>query len=140
MNIDHVAIWTADLERLKNFYVKYFGGRANNKYVNPVKKFESYFISFDSGTRLELMQKPQIPPNINDTIGTQHMGIIHISFGMNNMEEVYLKCKELEKAGVIILQGPRKTGDGYFEFETLDPDNNRIEVSAVYSDSEISDI
>ncbi len=140
MNIDHIAIWTADLERLKNFYVKYFDGRANRKYINPVKQFESYFISFESGARLELMQKPQMPPNINDTIGTQHLGIIHISFGMNNMEEVSLKCKELERAGFKILQGPRKTGDGYFEFETLDPDNNRIEVSALYTDSEISEI
>ena len=24
---------------------------------------------------------------------------------------------------------PRKTGDGYYEFETLDPDNNRLEVT-----------
>jgi lactoylglutathione lyase len=132
MIIDHVAIWTPQLEKLKNFYVKYFNGRANEKYLNKENNFESYFVSFDSGTRLELMQKPGIPPNLNDTVGKQHQGIIHFSFGLENMNLVDEKLNELKKDGFKILRGPRKTGDGYYEFETLDPDNNRIEVSAVF--------
>jgi lactoylglutathione lyase len=126
MIIDHVAIWTPQLEKLKNFYVKYFNGRANEKYLNKENNFESYFVSFDSGTRLELMQKPGIPPNLNDTVGKQHQGIIHFSFGLENMNLVDEKLNELKKDGFKILRGPRKTGDGYYEFETLDPDNNRI--------------
>ena len=31
--------------------------------------------------------------------------------------------------GFRILEGPRRTGDGYYEFVTLDPDLNRIEVT-----------
>lgn len=31
-----------------------------------------------------------------------------------------------------ILRNPRKTGDGYYEFETLDPDNNRLEVQCLF--------
>jgi lactoylglutathione lyase len=129
MIIDHVAIWTLQLEKLKDYYVKYFNGRANEKYLNKDSHFESYFVSFDSGTRLELMQKPGIPPNLNDTVGKQYLGIIHLSFGLGNMSLVDAKLDELRKEGYNILKGPRRTGDGYYEFETLDPDNNRIEVS-----------
>lgn len=132
MTIDHVAIWTTDLERLKDYYTRYFGGKANEKYINREKLFESYFISFDTGARLELMQRQDIPENLNDREVKQHRGIIHISFRMESMELVVEKSKELAKIGFRILRGPRKTGDGYFEFETLDPDGNRIEVSAIY--------
>jgi lactoylglutathione lyase len=132
MTIDHIAIWTTDLEKIKDYYTKYYGGRANEKYTNSVKQFDSYFISFDSGSRLELMQRPDIPDNLNDRVEKQHLGISHISFGMESMEQVIEKSKELAKNGFRIICGPRKTGDGYFEFKTLDPDNNRIEVSAIY--------
>jgi lactoylglutathione lyase len=132
MIIDHVAIWTTQLEKLKDYYVKFFNGRANEKYLNKDSHFESYFVSFDSGTRLELMQKPGIPPNLNDTVGKQYLGIIHLSFGLGNMSLVDAKLDELRKEGYNILKGPRKTGDGYYEFETLDPDNNRIEVSTIF--------
>ena len=132
MTLDHVAIWTSHLEMLKDYYVSYFNGRANEKYINRETGFESYFVSFGSGTRLEIMQRPGIPENLNDPVHNQHLGIIHLAFGMDDIESVIRKSKELEKAGFRILRGPRKTGDGYFEFETLDPDNNRIEVTTVY--------
>jgi len=133
MKIDHVAIWTDGLERLKDYYVRYFNGKVNKKYLNKETHFESYFISFDSGTRLELMQKPGIPPNLNDPVEKQYRGIIHLSFGVETMDQVDEKMNELLKDGYRILRGPRKTGDGYWEIETLDPDNNRIEVAALFS-------
>lgn len=132
MHIEHIAIWTNDLERLKNYYSRYFSGRPNEKYVNRSKNFESYFLAFESGARLEVMQMPQVPPNKNDTVHQQHLGIIHLAFGVKTMQEVDKKAKELELAGFPILSGPRKTGDGYYEFETLDPDSNRIEVTTLY--------
>jgi lactoylglutathione lyase len=132
MTLDHVAIWTTQLEMLKGYYVKYFNGKANKKYINIETGFESYFISFDSGSRLEIMQKPGIPENLNDRITKQHQGIIHLSFGVGSMDLVNRKSVELANAGFRILRGPRKTGDGYYEFETLDPDNNRIEVAALF--------
>jgi lactoylglutathione lyase len=134
MTIDHIAIWTDQIERLKDFYIKYFEGTANNKYRNNENKYESYFVSFGSGSRIELMQKPGIPENLNDPVGKQYLGIIHLAFGVENMEEVNRKSSELSRDGYKILRGPRKTGDGYWEFETLDPDNNRIEVSAIYKE------
>jgi len=132
VTLEHAAIWTNNLEALKNYYIKYFNAIANNKYTNSNNHFQSYFLSFQSGARLEIMSMPDIPQNQNDTIEKQHQGIIHLAFGVDTLEEVDAKAKELQNDGYRILRGPRKTGDGYYEFETLDPDNNRLEVTAKY--------
>lgn len=129
MILEHVAIWTEELEKLKDYYTKFFGGKSNKKYMNPENQFESYFLSFSSGARLELMKMPTIPENKNDTINMQHQGIIHLAFGVEKKHLVDEKAEILKEAGFKILSGPRVTGDGYYEFETLDPDNNRIEVT-----------
>lgn len=129
MTIDHIAIWTNQLEYLKTYYQTYFGGVPNEKYTNETTRFQSYFLTFKSGARLELMYRPNLPLNLNDTIEQQHQGIIHLAFGVAAMQDVDEKAAELHAAGFPILRGPRKTGDGYYEFETLDPDNNRIEVT-----------
>lgn len=130
MTLEHAAIWTNDLERLKDYYCQHFGGVANNKYTNTQKHFSSYFLTFEGGTRLEIMSMDGVPPNTNDTVKAQHLGLIHLAFGVNTIEEVDAKARELQAAGFAILSGPRQTGDGYYEFETLDPDNNRLEVTA----------
>ncbi len=75
---------------------------------------------------------PNIPDNANDTINKQHKGIIHMAFGVGTIKEVDEKAVQLKTDGYKILSGPRKTGDGYYEFETLDPDNNRLEVTTKY--------
>ena len=136
MTLEHVAIWADKLEELKDFYVKYFEGEANQKYTNHSKQFNSYFLTFKSGARLELMSMPGIPENNNDRVMKQHKGIIHLAFGVDTIAEVDAKAVELKDAGFPILSGPRKTGDGYYEFETLDPDNNRLEVTCVYPKNE----
>jgi len=132
MIIEHIAIWTKNIEVLKAYYLKYFDGESNNQYTNHEKQFTSYFISFKSGARLELMSMPDIPENANDTVMKQHLGIIHFAFGVNTMNEVDRKAIQLKNDGYTILSGPRKTGDGYYEFETLDPDNNRLEITTKY--------
>lgn len=134
MTLEHVAIWTDKLEELKDYYIKYFEGTANDKYVNEKKQFSSYFLTFKSGARLEIMKMKNIPDNLNDTIKTQHKGIIHLAFGVDTKQEVEEKARQLQTDGFIILSGPRKTGDGYYEFETLDPDNNRLEVTTNFED------
>jgi lactoylglutathione lyase len=134
MTLEHAAIWTKQLETLRDFYVRHFNGVSNNRYVNPTKRFESYFIRFDGGARLEIMSRPDIPENLNDTRQAQHLGFIHLAFGVDTMVEVDKKAEEMRAAGCPILSGPRKTGDGYYEFETLDPDGNRLEVTCAWRD------
>jgi lactoylglutathione lyase len=129
MTLEHAAIWTNDLERLKTYYQQYFNGVANDLYINEKTGFQSYFLRFQSGSRLEIMSRPGIPANQNDTVQQQHLGLIHLAFGVATREEVDQKARQLQEAGYPILRGPRQTGDGYYEFETLDPDNNRLEVT-----------
>jgi lactoylglutathione lyase len=81
------------------------------------------------------MQMLGVPANKNDPVIAQHQGIIHLAFGVDTMDQVDEKAKQLANAGFRILSGPRKTGDGYYEFETLDPDNNRLEVTTFFKES-----
>lgn len=128
MKIEHLAIWVKNLEQMKAFYEKYFGGRSNEKYRNEKKGFESYFISFDSGARLELMQMPQIPDSKND-VYVQFMGLVHFAVSVGTQEKVDILTKTLEKDGFEIIGQPRWTGDGYYESVVLDPEQNRIEIT-----------
>ncbi len=128
MKLDHIAIWTENIELLKNYYVSFFDGHTNEMYINHNTQFQSYFISFQTGARLEIMWMPNIPDNTNDTITAQHKGIIHIAFSVDTRQEVDAKASLLLANGFEILNGPRVSGDGYYEFVTLDPDKNRIEV------------
>lgn len=129
IKIDHIAIWSKDIEKLKKFYQKYFYCKSNKKYINKQKKFESYFLEFSNGPRLELMQMPTIPENKNDSI-QQYLGIIHFALNVNGKENVNSITEILRKDGYTIISEPRLTGDGYYESCILDPDGNRIEIIA----------
>jgi lactoylglutathione lyase len=128
LKIEHIAIWSRDIEKLKSFYTDYFGGTAGDKYMNSQKQFESYFITFESGARLELMQMPTIPNNLN-SIEEQYLGIIHIAFSVGSKEKVCSLTEILRNAGHAVISEPRFTGDGYYESCVLDIDGNRIEIT-----------
>ena len=128
MKIEHIAIWVANLEEMKQFYSHYFGAVPNEKYSNTIKQFESYFLSFETGTRLELMQMPSIPPTLNDA-HRQFSGLIHFAVSVGSEEKVNTLTEEFRKDGFTIIDGPRWTGDGYFESVILDPEKNRIEIT-----------
>ena len=128
MRIEHLAIWVNDLEKMKSFYEKYFNAISGEKYHNPTKNFTSYFLSFEKGCRLELMQKPEIPDNQND-ITLQYIGIIHFAISVGSKEKVDALTDEMRSDGYSVVGEPRTTGDGYYESVILDPENNRIEIT-----------
>jgi lactoylglutathione lyase len=128
MKIEHLAVWTNQLEVLKNFYIKYFNALPGEKYHNPAKQFNSYFLSFDTGPHLELMQMPDIPDNAND-VYKQSIGLIHFAVSVGSKEKVDALTEEIREAGYKAIGEPRLTGDGYYESVILDPDNNRIEIT-----------
>jgi len=128
MHIEHIALWTANLEELKAFYETYFQARAGEKYANPAKGFESYFLTFVSGARLELMRLPAIPAALNDP-QRQFTGYIHLAFSVGSQAAVDALTARLGQDGYRVVDGPRHTGDGYYESCVLDPDGNRVEIT-----------
>lgn len=128
--IEHMAIWTRQLEPMRDFYVRYFGGECNDKYVSPRGNgacFESYFLSFGWGARLELMQMSTIPEGPHQ----QALGFSHIAFGLKSEDAVCGLITKLKNDGYTIAGEPRRTGDGYFEASVYDPDGNLVEITAV---------
>lgn len=124
MKIHHIAIWTFRLEEMKEFYTRYFKGTSNDKYVNPKKGFESYFIHFDDGADLELMSRTDIQ---DIPIEENRLGLTHLAFALDRKEEVLELTEKLRNEGYSIAGEPRTSGDGYFESVILDPDGNRVE-------------
>lgn len=122
--IDHIAIWVEDLEKMREFYCKYFDGVSNQKYENKIKGFESYFISFDGATRIELMKRKDIEERIYKEI----LGLAHLAFKVGSKEKVNELTEISRKDGYKIIGEPRTTGDGYYESVILDPEGNRIEL------------
>lgn len=127
MNIAHIAIWTKDLEAMKNFYVKYLDGKSNEKYTNLAKGFESYFIRFDGETQIELMRKQSVDKTPE---AKEQLGITHIAFKLSSKEAVLSLTETLRSDGFRIVGEPRTTGDGYFESVVLDLEGNRIELTS----------
>ncbi len=125
MRIEHIAIWTRDLERLRTFYETYFEGKANDKYVNAEKQFESYFVAFPSGARLEIMHAPNVIPPPENT----RTGYVHLAFAVGSEVQVDALTTRLREDGYRIVSGPRRTGDGYYESCVFDPDGNRVEIT-----------
>ncbi|HJV18526.1 MAG TPA: VOC family protein [Sediminibacterium sp.] len=126
MKIAHIAIWTNNLERLKQFYSAHFHCSASARYENPQKKFASYFLSFGDGAAIELMQRQ----DITEAPVKEMTGLAHFAVEVGTKEQVNLLTAQLEQAGVSIYSYPRTTGDGYYESVILDPDNNKIELVA----------
>ena len=129
MIIEHIAIWVRDLEVMRAFYESYFGGVSNVKYRNEKKNYESYFISFDSGARLELMEMPGIT-DAGKTGHEQFIGLTHLAFSVGSKEKVDEMTEIFRASAYEVVGEPRWTGDGYYESVILDPEKNRIEITA----------
>lgn len=125
MNITHVALYTNNLEAEKNFFVQYFNGKAGAYYEND-KGFASYFISFDSGARLEIMTHKELTETAPNDLAS---GFHHIAFSVGSEENVNALTRQIISDGFHLYSPCRKTGDGYYESCVADPDGNRIEIT-----------
>jgi lactoylglutathione lyase len=129
IRIEHIALWTRDIERLVAFYCTYFEAKAGDRYVNSIKGFESRFVSFSSGARLEIMRTTSLHPVEHDP-GAQRMGLTHLALSVGSEDQVNQLTGRMRNDGYPVVDGPRRTGDGYYESVVLDPDGNRLEISA----------
>lgn len=126
IKIEHIAMYVNDLEGAKEFFEKYFNAKSNEKYNNIKTGFQSYFLSFDGGARLEIMSKPNVEEDNKALIKT---GYSHLAFSVGNREKVDNLTAQLKSDGFSVISGPRVTGDGYYESCVLGFENNQIEIT-----------
>lgn len=129
MRIEHLAVWSEDIERLRAFYETYFAARAGEKYTNPKTGFQSYFLSFADGPRLEIMQGPDVLP-AGPGAQNRATGLAHFAVAVGSEAAVDALTERLTAAGFTVAGAPRRTGDGYYESVILDPDQNKVEITA----------
>ena len=126
MRIEHIAVYVSDLEGAKAFFEKYFSASAGQLYHNPKTDFRSYFLTFEDGARLEIMQKSCV--DIIDN-STAHSGYIHMAFSVGSREAVDALTERLRADGFKVASGPRTTGDGYYESAVVGCENILIEIT-----------
>lgn len=126
MRIEHAAMYVKDLEKAKDFFIKYFGAVPNEGYHNKNTDFRSYFLSFDEGARLEIMTRPSMDDAEKTAART---GLIHLAFGVGSEEKVDELTARLKADGYEVLSGPRTTGDGYYESCVVGIEGNLIEIT-----------
>lgn len=126
MKIEHIAMYVMDLEAARNFFVKYLNGHSNDGYHNRKTDFRSYFISFDDGARLEIMNKPGMDDPKKTMVRT---GFIHVAFSVGRQKKVDELTKRLKDDGYEVVSGPRTTGDGYYESCIVGIEGNQIELT-----------
>ena len=126
MKIEHIAMYVQDLEKTRDFFVKYFAAKSNALYHNPNTDFKSYFLSFDDGARLEIMQKPGVEAQTENQMRT---GFIHVAISVGSKEQVDKLTETLKQDGYTVTSGPRTTGDGYYESCVVAVEGNLIEIT-----------
>jgi lactoylglutathione lyase len=127
--IEHVASWVDDIDATCAFYARYFGARVGERYENPAKGFASRFLTFASGARIEVMNTTSLAPARGEP-GAQRMGLTHVAISLGSDADVDRLTARLRADGYAVLDGPRRTGDGYYESVVLDPDGTRLELTA----------
>ena len=127
MLIDHVALYVHDLEAARAFFIQYLGARSNEGYHNPKTGLRTYFLSFEDGARLELMEKPglaDLPKRPDRT------GYAHVAFTVGGPDKVDALTEVLRADGYEVVSGPRTTGDGYYESCIVGVEGSLIEITA----------
>ena len=128
MKIEHIAIYAEDIEKLRDFYTRYFGLTCGSKYENKLKMFTSYFLYFGEGkTRIEIMNIPVLPQGSE---ANRSLGLAHFAISVGSKEKVNELTEQLRADGYTIVSEPRTTGDGYYESAVADPEGNYVEITA----------
>ena len=126
MKVEHIAMYVNDLEKARDFFIRYFHAKSNDGYHNKTTNFRSYFLTFDDGARIELMCHPDMQ---DAEKGIRRTGLIHIAFSVGSKEKVDELTQILKNDGYEVLSGPRTTGDGYYESCIVGIEGNQIEIT-----------
>lgn len=115
--IEHIALFAADVHRLKSFYVEAFGLRVilDNSASSP----PGYFLADDSGMALELIGRPtDVPP-----VDTRH--VVHIAF---IVDDVAASQSELEARGLVFEEESAVDNASMTTRFFRDPEGNRLQI------------
>lgn len=126
MKIEHIAMYVNDLMGAKAFFETYFGAQSNEGYHNKTTDFKSFFLTFDNGARLEIMNKPNL---VDSEKALTRTGLIHLAFSVGSQSKVDELTSQLKQDGYEIISGPRTTGDGYYESCIVGFEGNQIEIT-----------
>lgn len=126
MRIEHIAMYVNDLDAVRDFFIRYFSAKSNEGYHNKTTNFRSYFLSFDDGSRLEIMNKPIMEDPEKGLVRT---GYVHIAFSLGSKTAVDTLTDVLKRDGYDVISGPRTTGDGYYESCIIGIEGNQIEIT-----------
>lgn len=126
MRIEHIAMYVNDLEKTREFFVKYFNAVSNNGYHNKITDFCSYFLTFEDGARLEIMNKQGMCDAPKELA---RIGYAHIALSLGSKEAVDELTERLKNDGYEVVSGPRTTGDGYYESCVVGLEGNLIELT-----------
>ena len=114
------------MEESREFSCRYYGGPRGERYHNPKTGFQSYFLRFAGGARLELMTAPEM---VDAPKAERRTGYSHLAFSVGSRQAVDEWTERLRMDGYPVISGARATGGGYYERCILSPERNRSEVT-----------
>lgn len=127
MRIQHVALWTRDIEAAARFWADHFGARVGDRYESARRPgFVSRFVRLEGGAAIELMTGPWLAAAEPEL---EREGWAHIAVTVGSREMVRSLAERLQAAGLLV-SAPRLTGDGFFEAVARTPDGALVEITA----------
>ncbi len=124
MKLNHVALWTTDLERSSKFWVEFFEAELSDRYESVNRPgFTSRFATLpNDDVRIELMEGPWVKPRLHE-----EGGWAHVAFSVGSVSKVDEVADRFKHAGLLVSK-PRQTGDGYYEAVVRSPEGLMVEI------------
>jgi lactoylglutathione lyase len=127
MRLAHVALWTRDITAAAGFWHEYFNAEIGPLYHSARRPgFTSCFVRLaPDSLQVELMTGPWVVAKAGD----ECFGWDHIAISLGDADAVDALAKRCATNG-ILLSGPRRTGDGFYEAVIVAPDGTRVEITS----------
>lgn len=124
--IAHVALWTPDLDASAAFWARHFAAEIGEEYVSRNRPgFRSRFVRLGEGPTIELMTGPWLAGLPADP--AERTGWAHLAIALGSEDAVRAAAERLAAEGVLV-SGPRRTGDGFFEAVVRSPEGALVEI------------
>ena len=75
------------------------------------------------------MHRPDIQKTSDSPCSHEYIGYAHLGVQLGTRAAVDALTSQLQGDGFRLFDGPRRTGDGYYESMVADPEGNRIVIA-----------